>query len=359
MKLNLCAILTHLSLVSSVVVATSKQDYDAWLEYKANFEKEYSSPEEEQYRMNIFIDNKHYIESHNTKSQLSFTQGVNPLSDLTPQEVVDSRSGFRLGAQVNRSSEEGLLEALLVAVNSSASVNVSGPVSDLQGRSWFDSVITKPSIDWRSTGRVSRVKDQGSCGSCWSFATTGALEAITALRNKSTLLSEQNLIDCSSLYGNNGCEGGLMDSALRYVRDFGIMASRDYRYTGKKARCKFVREKSVMRVRGSVVLPRGNEALLRLALALTGPLPVAIDAGARSFHSYKSGIYDEPSCKNKGSSLNHAVLLVGYGTDNGTGDYWILKNSWGKKWGDQGYMKIARNRDNLCGVATYAVLPIQ
>lgn len=358
MVLRFFSIVLYLLLASSLVAATTQQDLDAWQEYKMKYEKTYSTPAEDQLRMQVFLDNKQFIESHNTKAQASFTQGVNPLSDLTAEEIVKSRCGFRLKSEDSRSMD-GMLEALLLALNSTADRDPNyNNATEEQARAWYEAAFTAPSLDWRTTGRVSRVKDQGACGSCWSFATVGALEAITAARNQSTLLSEQNLVDCSGQYGNEGCNGGLMDAALRYVRDFGIMSSRDYRYTAKRGTCQFDKTKSVLQVRGSVVLPRGSESLLRLALALTGPIPIAIDAGPRSFHSYKSGVYDDSACKNRARDLNHAVLLVGYGTTKSGGDYWIVKNSWGTKWGDNGYMKIARNRANLCGVASFAVLPI-
>lgn len=223
-------------------------------------------------------------------------------------------------------------------------------------RAWYDNLLTRQSVDYRERGVVSRVKDQGNCGSCWAFATTGALESALASMGRKVLLSEQNLVDCSRRYGNNGCSGGLMDAALRYVRDHGIMSAADYPYEARDGRCRARPQQVAARVRGYMMLPRGNEAMLRLALAVRGPLPVAIDAGQRSFHAYKAGVYEDRHCKSHLRQLNHAVLLVGYGTENGR-DYWLLKNSWGRNWGDQGYIKMARNRRNMCGVATYAVLP--
>jgi len=354
------------------------EDREAWVEFKSKYGKKYASETEEEHRMKVFIDNKNYIESHNTKSKANFIQGINPLSDLTTEEINSSRNGFRYKF-TEGTLADGLLENLLLALNSSRQMSNSSVSKD---RAWFEDILTPSKLDWRKNGRVSKVKDQGSCGSCWSFATTGALESVLASRGKSVLLSEQNLIDCSGHYGNNGCNGGLMDAALRYVHDHGIMSSQDYQYTGKDETCKFVREKSVTQVRGSALLPRGNEILLRIALAMTGPIPIAIDASVRSFHSYKSGVYDDGACRHTENALNHAVLLVGYGTDKVGGEYWLVvstrnlrpennptlntdrtvyhsqKNSWGSKWADGGYIKIARNRGNLCGVASYAVLPI-
>lgn len=358
-------------------VAGNEAEMEAWNEFKRQFNKTYERSDEEQRRLEIFLDNKRYIESQNLKATPgSFEQGVNHLSDLTRDEVNESRCGFRLRESSasdfydsdSRESAGGLLESILAAFNAS---QWEGPERDEQGadgaggrqaakytRAWYENLLSQPELDYRELGIVSRVKDQGSCGSCWAFATTGALESVLAQRDRKVLLSEQQLVDCSRNYGNNGCQGGLMNAALRYVRDHGIMASRDYPYVGQDGRCKYQPRQVVSRVRGSAVLPRGHEGLLRVALALTGPIPVAIDAGARSFHHYKSGVYDDTVCRNSARSLNHAVLLVGYGSSKTAGDYWILKNSWGRSWGDNGYIKMARNRRNLCGVATFAVLPI-
>lgn len=324
---------------------------EAWEQFKQTHQKNYSSPAEEARRREIFLENKNYIDSHNTKqTQSSFTQGINQLSDLTPEEINASRCGFRLGNLTFEQPIDNLLQTLLLALNETMDAE--------EARAWYDGLLGRESLDWRDRGRVSRVKDQGSCGSCWAFATTGALESILASRNRYILLSEQNLVDCSRRYGNNGCSGGLMDAALRYVRDHGIMSSADYPYKARDGQCRFRRDKSVMRSRGSARLPSGNESMLRMALSMSGPLPVAIDASLRSFHSYKSGVYDDRKCKSSQRSLNHAVLLVGYGTDRSAGDYWIIKNSWGRSWGERGYMKIARNRRNQCGIASYAVVPL-
>lgn len=331
-------------------LAYTIDDETIWKEFKAQFNKTYTSETEESARMKVFLDTLRYIESRNTKSKengQSFIQGVNHLSDLTTEEINQSRCGFRLEYEPESRSTEGLVGALLVALNSTISE-----------KAWYDNLILPENLDYRVNGRVSRVKDQGSCGSCWAFATTGALESMLARHNRNIALSEQNLVDCSRGYGNYGCNGGLMDAALSYVRDHGIMAGSEYPYAGRDGPCHFIASRSVTNVRGSTILPRGNEALLRIALALTGPIPIAIDASARSFHSYTSGVYDDHVCRSSNSALNHAVLLVGYGRDNVHGEYWLVKNSWGDKWGDKGYIKMARNRRNLCGVASYAVLPL-
>uniref|UniRef100_A0A6G1SIP1 Digestive cysteine proteinase 1 n=1 Tax=Aceria tosichella TaxID=561515 RepID=A0A6G1SIP1_9ACAR len=333
------------------VLSHTEDERAAWEEFKREFNKSYDR-EEDQRRMEIFLDNRRFIESQN-RATTSFKTGINHLSDLTTDEINKSRTGFRMESTPANLTSEYLFETLLKTLDMTNFTDES----DSQ-RAWYEQLLTQPELDWRDRARVSRVKDQGDCGACWAFATTGALEGILAARGRPILLSEQNLVDCSRRYGNNGCAGGLMDRALSYVRDYGIMSAASYPYTAKDEQCKARRNQIVMRARGSMRLPRGNEALLRVVLALTGPLPVAIDASYRSFHSYKSGVYDERLCKSASKNLNHAVLLVGYGTTENGGDYWILKNSWGRSWGEDGYIRMARNKRNLCGVASYAVLPI-
>lgn len=334
-------------------VGYTADERQAWEDYKREFNKTYEDRDEDQRRFEIFLDNRQFIESQN-RGQTTFKTGLNHLSDLTSEEIIKTRTGFRVEEVPANLTGEYIFETLLKTLDMTNFTDDS----DAQ-RAWYESLLTSPELDYRKQNRVSRVKDQGACGSCWAFATTGALESILAARGKPVLLSEQQLVDCSDRrYGNRGCSGGMMDNALRYVRDHGIMSSRSYPYSEREEVCKYRRDQVVMRVRGSMRLPRGNEALLRVVLALTGPIPVAIDAGARSFQSYRSGVYNDPVCRSAARNLNHAVLLVGYGTTQNGGDFWILKNSWGRSWGEGGYIRMARNKRNLCGVASYAVLPI-
>lgn len=354
--------------LSIVDFVCSIDDETAWREFKNAYEKDYPSKTEEELRKKIFLDNKRYAESKNdAKSELTFVEGVNELADLTTEEVNKFLNGFRLPEElvsddpdVNEELLANILTTLGASLNETDKIEEEEEVFHDHQTGNLTNIGNgrrrSSRLDWRDRGRVSRVKHQGLCGSCWAFATTGALEGILARRNKNILLSEQNLVDCSLAYGNHGCNGGLMDAALRYVHDHGIMSSKEYKYTGKTGRCLFKPGHSVMTVRGSLRLPR-NEALVRLALRLSGPIPVAVDASLRSFHLYKGGIYNDHHCQSRSRYLNHAVLLVGYGTDYQGVDYWIIKNSWGKNWGEAGFMRLARRR-NLCGVTTYAILPI-
>jgi len=229
-------------------------------------------------------------------------------------------------------------------------------------------------VDWVAKGAVTAVKNQGQCGSCWAFSTTGALEgAYQIAGNPLTELSEQELVSCASSSGNQGCNGGLMDNAFGWVHKNGLCTEAAYPYSGQqsstcnKDKCKAV----VTCAAAPHDVPQGDEKALVSAIAL-GPVSVAIEADQSAFQLYAGGVVDSPDC---GTKLDHGVLAVGFGTDtavaeadsgsgsgSGSGssshsaDYYKVKNSWGSTWGESGYVRIVRNK-NMCGIASSASYP--
>ena len=204
------------------------------------------------------------------------------------------------------------------------------------------------SFDWRTKGAVNPVKNQGRCGSCWAFSTNGNLEGLYYLKNqKSISLSEQHLVDCDDL--DQGCNGGLMENTFTWLKSHGSMLESDYPYKQYQDTCKDDPTKYVMKISGYTKLQSRDEDEIKEFLYKTGPLAIAVNAAALQF--YSGGILDISDLFCDPDSINHAVTLVGYGAEDEQ-DYWIVKNSWGENWGEEGYFRIARGK-GTCGINTY------
>lgn len=213
-------------------------------------------------------------------------------------------------------------------------------------------------VDWRTQGVVTDVKNQGQCGSCWAFSATGSIEGQHVLRKQGPLiaLSEQQLADCSTSEGNHGCNGGFMDWAFKYViKAGGLDSEACYPYTPHDGQCHYNASCSAAHIDGYVDIEKHNETALENAIAEIGPISVAIDASQFGFQFYKSGVYYSSGCSQ--DKLDHGVLAVGYGTADNGDKYYIVKNSWGGGWGDKGYLLMSRGRNNNCGIATDASYP--
>uniref|UniRef100_A0A663EU35 Cathepsin L n=1 Tax=Aquila chrysaetos chrysaetos TaxID=223781 RepID=A0A663EU35_AQUCH len=279
--------------------------------YKERFGKSYSNEEE-------------FVHSRN-RAALSYTLALNHLADRTPQELAALRGRRRSGAPNNGQPFPTELYAGL---------------------------ILPESLDWRLYGAVTPVKDQAVCGSCWSFATTGAMEGALFLKTGVlTPLSQQVLIDCSWGFGNYACDGGEEWRAYEWIKKHGGIASTEsygpYLGLSQNSHQPFGSKWSV---------EPGSTAALKAALVKHGPVAVNIDASHKSFAFYANGVYEEPHCGNETSALDHAVLAVGYGVLHGK-SYWLIKNSWSTYWGNDGYILMAM-KDNNCGVTTAASFPI-
>ncbi|XP_068228799.1 procathepsin L-like [Palaemon carinicauda] len=315
---------------------------EEWESFKFEHGKNYDNDVEDDFRMKIFAENKQKIASHNQlyySGLKTYKLGMNKYGDMLRHEFVNMMNGFRAnisgnGYKVNRGFQ---------------GVTFIEPPED---------VIMPESIDWRKKGAVTKVKDQEACGSCWAFSATGALEGQHYRQTESLVsLSEQNLIDCSEKFGNNGCNGGLMDNAFQYIKANGGIDTEDsYPYEAEDDKCRYNPDGAGAEDQGFVDIPEGNEQALKKAIAMVGPVSVAIDASQDSFQLYDHGVYSDPDCSSE--NLDHGVLAVGYGTTDDGQDYWLVKNSWGDSWGDEGYIKIARNQNNMCGIASAASYPL-
>eukprot|EP01115_Flamella_aegyptia_P011655 TRINITY_DN55435_c0_g1_i1.p1 TRINITY_DN55435_c0_g1~~TRINITY_DN55435_c0_g1_i1.p1 ORF type:complete len:332 (-),score=102.99 TRINITY_DN55435_c0_g1_i1:79-1074(-) len=280
-------------------------------------------------RYKIFKDNFDLVENHNEKN-LSYKMALNHLGDLTHSEFKSLLLGAKFPTELYHSSNSKLFV---------------GNVTDIP-----------KNFDWRDKGAVTPVKDQGQCGSCYSFSTTGSVEGCHFLATGQLVsLSEQNIIDCSWIQGNQGCNGGLMTSSMDYIiANQGIDTEESYPYTAiAKKRCGFQKANVGATLKSYSNIASGSETDLLQAI-VKAPVSVAIDASRPSFQFYSSGVYFDDDCSS--TSLDHGVLLVGWGIE-GDNEYWLVKNSWSSNWGDAGYIKMARNKNNHCGIATMATIP--
>jgi len=300
---------------------------DAFVSWMQKYDKSYA-PEEFFYRYNTFKANYDFVEKHNTGNN-TWSVELNKFADLCSAEFKNIYLGYK--PDLRRGDRKVTLDDLRV-----------GAYPD-------------GSLDWVAKGAVTGIKDQGQCGSCWSFSTTGAVEGIIQIKHgQLTPLSEQELMDCSYSYGNLACNGGLMDNAFKYVVANGLCTEAAYPYTAKSSvDCK---ASSCSASPNSKIMGytdvKSTENSLGAAVDMQ-PISIAIEADQSGFQLYKSGVF----CGVCGTNLDHGVLAVGYGSDAGT-DYWKVKNSWGTSWGEMGYIRMCRNK-NECGLASEPSYPTE
>ena len=296
-----------------------------YMQYAAKFNKMTNDVETFNFRLANFAATDAFIKEHNA-SNATYTAGHNQFSDWSHVEY----------------------KAMLGYVRSETATKNRVVV--------YDESANADTVNWVTKGAVTPVKDQGQCGSCWSFSTTGSLEGAHQIATGELLsFSEQQLVDCAGLkYGNMGCNGGLQTYAYNYYED-GNKAELESVYpyvsgtTLKKGTCAYSASSTTAVTVSSYADVTPNSVSQMKAALNNQPLAIAIEADKLCFQTYKSGVLNNTNC---GTTLDHAVLAVGYGTDSASGlDYWLVKNSWNTTWGDQGYIKIAIvDGEGICGV---------
>jgi len=307
-----------LALCALIVVASAAHTEEQYQYLFRHFIKQHNKHyhvDEFHVRYFNFKNNLDLIKAHNDEKK-SYKMAVNSFADLTNEEFRSKFLGYKM---VDRSF-----------IRSKNEVHSDIDVSALP-----------TSIDWVAKGAVTAVKNQGQCGSCWAFSTTGSFEGAHFLATGTLVsFSEQQLVDCSSAQGNQGCNGGLMDQAFQYIiSNKGLCTEAAYPYTGVDGTCNSATCKSAGTISSYTDVTPLSEASLQTAVAAR-PVSIAVEADQACFQFYTSGVLDDATC---GTALDHGVLAVGYGHDATVGkDYWKVKNSWGASWGSAGYLNIVR-----------------
>ncbi|KMZ64943.1 Cysteine proteinase [Zostera marina] len=303
--------------------------YESWM---VEHRKIYNGIEQKETRFEIFQSNVRFVDEHNRlENGHSYLLGLNRFADLTNQEYKKTYLGTKRSQDLSGNASTRYL------VNNGD--------------------VIPASVDWRTKGAVVPIKDQGNCGSCWAFSAVGAVEGINQIvSGKLISLSEQELVDCDTIY-NEGCNGGIMEKAFEFIKsNGGVDTDADYPYKEQRNTCDLNKKNSkVVKIDGFEIVPIGEESALRKAVSHQ-PVSVSIDASSREFQLYNSGVFTG-QC---GTDLNHGVVAVGYGEENGF-KYWIVRNSWGSNWGEGGYIRMERNVGyyGKCGILLDSSYPVK
>jgi len=298
-------------------IQTRQDDFKVlWSAWKSVYSKSYGLGEDTT-RYQTFIQNYNHILKHNGENH-SYKLGLNQFADLTSDEFKNKHLG-----------------------------GFDGPIAQITESSYSESIPqpTAGSVDWRTKGVVTPVRDEGQCGATWAIAAVEAIESAIAIKGKGlTALSVQQVLDCSKSYDNFGCSGGYMDNAFQYVKDKGLATEADYPYKARDQECQSAPTSAY--ISGfKDVKPVKPDDITQLTTAVNKQ-PVAVAVDATNWQLYKSGVFDNCS-----DNLNHAGLIVGY-----TSDAWIVKNQWATTWGEEGYIRLKLG--NTCGVTNVASYPV-
>lgn len=297
-----------------------------FMRFVTKFGKSYGTKEEFEFRSQQFKINLAKVTMNNARNDVTYRLGLNKFADMTPEEF-QKRLGFK---------------------KLSNNKNVQ-----------FLDVPNADSVNWVTAGKVNPVKDQGQCGSCWAFSAVGSIESHYAIEHGKLLsLSEQQLVDCTvTPDGNQGCNGGDMDLAFQYVEKSPLESESQYPYEAVDDTCRYSAKQGLVTVESYVDVAPNNPDQLKAAIA-KGPVSVAIEADQFVFQFYDGGVLNDEGC---GTELDHGVVAVGYGVENGQ-EYFLVRNSWGASWGENGYIKIANDgkqgSPGICGIASQPTYPI-
>ncbi|CAF3280247.1 unnamed protein product [Rotaria socialis] len=356
-----------------------------WSAFKTKYGRAYSSLGEEKQRLRVFRDHLRFVLESNLKKMQTFQLELNEFADWTADEFNTLKKGlivstsFRRDMMITGQDEEDSLGRSVRKLHRrhyharrlKRSLHKRRHHRKRFLKDWILNFFSKNNtsdngnqqsnvFDWRTKSVVSSVKDQRKCGCCYAFATATVMETLYAIKtNSKTIIdfSAQQIADCSS-NGNNGCAGGNFGPSVRYLADNGgkIATESSYPYAGAQKSCRTsgVNEIQLGNIQYGVI-PEGNEKKLAEALTNYGPIFIGIDTDTKLFMFYKTGVLKIDNCPTRRQDMDHAMAVVGYGYDDALkSSYWIIKNSWGTKWGEQGYLRLAKDAGNMCGVASMA-----
>ncbi|KAI4388042.1 hypothetical protein MLD38_000415 [Melastoma candidum] len=300
-----------------------RERHEQWMSF---YDRVYENSDEKDKRFEIFNKNVEYIKSFNKNGSTTYKKGINKFADWTEKEIREANYGFKK-----------LQPSTLPPSTPFRYANVD--IADASGN-----------VNWVDAGAVTEIKNQENCGCCWAFSSVGAMEGIIQIKKRQLIsLSEQELVDCMP---NGGCSGNLMEHAFDYIiSNNGLDTESNYPYQAVQGICR-AQPTSAATITGYEFVPGDSEDDL-LRAVVNQPISVAIDASGSDFVYYQGGVFSGPC----GTDLNHAVTLVGYGTAGDGTDYWLIKNSWGTTWGEEGYMRIQRGVGGLCGITLHALYP--